>query len=568
MLQIKNIKFGIRFLVIFGLLVIAAVSSGSILYKSAYAQGCVPGPNLGQSCGPDASGRIGTIDSCGLCSNLGCPGQKVFCDSSARCEDPQLDNCTNVHKIYDRCTGCRGCQSNYADCDGNNANGCERQITTSCTTGGQAGTCSDSCCTTCNANPQYVSRQFSEPGTDETGFIRIQGNIRSTNGDIYLNSGRKIQINNSAGAELDIGNNESAGAFHLRVRAPDNAISELVLKQGETEYWALSLRAPSRNFEIWRKVGDSWGTTPVFAIDYNTGNIRIGVTPGVDQLRVFGNVSVAGNMSLERDAGLFTGAISSNFNSNSTRVNSRFLFDQPLRLASTDTPPATASFGNFNNMDVEGTLYYNKTDNKIYVWSNEGGTWDWDQVGGGITNITTPSGGGLDITGVGVAKDIALYDCGVGQILHVNSSGNWECQNAPTAGATYTAGDYVTIGADNRISATHDGCFGPVFAGESANIFNESVNGYRAADNLCGAGKHICTTDEIIGSIRCGATIPPSRSYWIIEGPPSYTAPANDCIGWTSNDPAHRGAFWSFDANGGVGWLAPCSSDLKFACCQ
>lgn len=195
----------------------------------------------------------------------------------------------------------------------------------------------------------------------------------------------------------------------------------------------------------------------------------------------------------------------------------------------------------------------------------------------------------LEITGTLTAGGAAVLtqpaQCGNGQVLQWNGI-TWICATPSTA-PTYTAGDYLTIGADNKISATHSGnCFGPVFQGVDANAPSSGgVGGYIGANARCasyGAGAHVCSTAEVLESIRCTAvpsgpqTAPiftQTGFAWISNGPPGFTANANDCLGWTDGtgvldgQPTY-GAVWNFSPQGGIGWLTSCASPNRFACCR
>ena len=123
-----------------------------------------------------------------------------------------------------------------------------------------------------------------------------------------------------------------------------------------------------------------------------------------------------------------------------------------------------------------------------------------------------------------------------------------------------------------------------MFIGESTADFNAAVVGYAQANALCanGAGNiaksHVCTPDEMINSINHGVlNISPIYTYvasptlWINNGPPAYTASANDCKGWTVTT-----AGPDYDQNFGAAWffgnkfagLTLCSTGRKFACCK
>lgn len=110
------------------------------------------------------------------------------------------------------------------------------------------------------------------------------------------------------------------------------------------------------------------------------------------------------------------------------------------------------------------------------------------------------------------------------------------------------------------------GCFGPIYKQGSSSTSNGSAGGYTGANAQCPSGMHVCAVEEILNSINCGTALPAGGSYWVNGGPPGYTAPANDCIGWTSNASGNLGRFWDFGQQ--AGQLTICSSALPFACCQ
>lgn len=117
-----------------------------------------------------------------------------------------------------------------------------------------------------------------------------------------------------------------------------------------------------------------------------------------------------------------------------------------------------------------------------------------------------------------------------------------------------------------------DGCMGATYAGVTGAIANVNVGGYKAANALCNSafsGSHVCRVEEVMESIRCGVTLPSGTNGWVNGGPPGFTAPANDCAGWT-NSATGYGRFWQFDGTtGGSGTMTPCpTSTLPYACCK
>ena len=155
---------------------------------------------------------------------------------------------------------------------------------------------------------------------------------------------------------------------------------------------------------------------------------------------------------------------------------------------------------------------------------------------------------------------------------------------ALTVTGTLNTGSIVSTGsiAASSITATGtintSGCLGAVFVGVTGQstqgtVTSGALAGYKAANALCNtdhAGSHVCTTEEILGSINCTAPdLSTSGSAWINNGPPGYTATANDCQGWTTNAADAYGAYWAFDINGGQGWVQPCSGTARqFSCCR
>jgi hypothetical protein len=120
-------------------------------------------------------------------------------------------------------------------------------------------------------------------------------------------------------------------------------------------------------------------------------------------------------------------------------------------------------------------------------------------------------------------------------------------------------------------------CAGPVFV-DLVDAHSGSMGGYKGANNTCAAGhpgSHLCTVEEVLRSVSasCGAFVAAGGGlangtrFWIATGPPGFTAPANDCRGWTSAAAGELGAFWEYDANGGRGLLSSCDIAYQLGCC-
>ncbi|HBA36685.1 TPA: hypothetical protein DCZ15_02300 [Candidatus Falkowbacteria bacterium] len=146
---------------------------------------------------------------------------------------------------------------------------------------------------------------------------------------------------------------------------------------------------------------------------------------------------------------------------------------------------------------------------------------------------------------------------------------------------TYKIGNVAAPTADTDVATMGwvNSTLAPVaFASYSTSTpleYNGSQSGYTGVDALCNAvesGSHVCTADEILYTINSGngADIPLDTTFWISNGPPGYTANANDCQGWTSaSATADYGAVWIKLASGdGFGGLNRCSLTYQFACCK
>lgn len=122
------------------------------------------------------------------------------------------------------------------------------------------------------------------------------------------------------------------------------------------------------------------------------------------------------------------------------------------------------------------------------------------------------------------------------------------------------------------------------FVGVTDNTYTGDNNGnpgYAYAHNQCknGAGplygSHVCSAAEILNSIASSSTVPVDV-VWIFNGPPGFTASANDCnarrvaveiIGVNKQ----YGTYWEgtgLGSENGSGFLGYCTLSLKFACCK
>lgn len=205
------------------------------------------------------------------------------------------------------------------------------------------------------------------------------------------------------------------------------------------------------------------------------------------------------------------------------------------------------------NLTVSGNLTVGGNITGNLAWSNLSGFPDACEDGSFVTGIggllTCDAPPAQGVGGSGTANRLAKFTA------------------AATLGNSLISESGTTVTVGGTLSAT--GCFGPVFREASASPSQGSAGGYGGANAQCGAGRHVCTTDEIIMSIHCGVQLPANGSFWVVEGPPGYTAPAGDCQGWTSASGSHFGTYWDFGQGvGGRGIMTICTSQLPFACCQ
>lgn len=106
--------------------------------------------------------------------------------------------------------------------------------------------------------------------------------------------------------------------------------------------------------------------------------------------------------------------------------------------------------------------------------------------------------------------------------------------------------------------------------------YDGNMNGYSGANTHCSSefeGTHLCSVQEILNTINSknvSLIIAWSGTAWIAGGPPGYTANANDCKGFTSNEGSNLGKFWDFDDTTpeGMGWMTNCANSKPLACCK
>lgn len=103
------------------------------------------------------------------------------------------------------------------------------------------------------------------------------------------------------------------------------------------------------------------------------------------------------------------------------------------------------------------------------------------------------------------------------------------------------------------------------------NLSNGTDIGYVAGNAICAAefsGGHFCSAAEVMRAIG-NDQFNFSGTNWIQNGPPGFTANADDCAGWTDNDNTFLGPFWNWDFNAqaGAARLTNCAQSKALLCC-
>lgn len=154
--------------------------------------------------------------------------------------------------------------------------------------------------------------------------------------------------------------------------------------------------------------------------------------------------------------------------------------------------------------------------------------------------------------------------------LRVNRDGDLTVSGAVT-------GTRLCIGADCRTEwPGGEACSGSVFVGRTDTQVDGQRGGYAGVNAECNAkyaGSHLCTVDEVLESVNCGAFTrlgtAVGTKFWVSGGPPGFTASANDCHGWASAGADELGRFWEYTATGGAGWLSSCNiTAYRLGCCR
>lgn len=115
-----------------------------------------------------------------------------------------------------------------------------------------------------------------------------------------------------------------------------------------------------------------------------------------------------------------------------------------------------------------------------------------------------------------------------------------------------------------------------VIVGYTTSNFDGNISlggdiGYVAANAICGSNfteSHFCQKAEVLQTIN-NNNYTFTGTAWFANGPPGYTANADDCAGWTSNANTYLGPFWNWDGNAQAGYarLTNCAQIKPLMCC-
>jgi len=515
-----------------------------------------------------AEGR--ETDECGQCT--GCQPGKILC--TGVCQDPRSDdnNCAAapIHQNYDQCdASCTTCKSDYTSCDGEPGPqyvDCETADMTGDPCDGPGspnpgglGICGDGCCDTCNIDQPYVP-MFGQFGASTATPVDT-GQTGMDQPVIYIDQLDAVQnkdyMNFSTNGNTEfIVNNKG----HLMIGLN---LAGAVLGAGDNAIYTQIENGAQGNFLLFEKIG---GTNPVFSVSH-------------DGIICWNNECRNSWAEVGGGAGLWSEGIEGDeiyYSSDNVGIG----IDNPNELLHLKTEP-----GNNAALDIQSgaadhwAIYHDEGTEDLRFWNVDNRFWFTKEGNFGTPGITLWTDEGSGRVGIDTEVDNEFY-----------INGNGDIQIKIDSDQITNPGDNsfnINNGADDTVfevnedgDANSSGCWGPVYIGSTPGR-DGNMGGYDGANALCKTemgddSAHVCTGQEILNSINCGAGLNPAPGIgyaWISKGPPGYTAPLNDCQGWKSAHPENAGDpitdlgdLWDFGNNRGVG--VTCNLVRPFACCR
>ncbi len=454
------------------------------------------------------------------------------------------------------------------------------------------GTASPSASLTVNGNA------IANPPTD-SGHLATKGYVDSAIQKLWINSSNYLYASSTSwdvgigtttpGAKLDVNGSLAVRGAVSFTNFLYTGSNRLLMVDSDGNVSATTTLAgvsmPSGNAGQTLRYGASgWEATSTIYIK-NDGNVGIGDILSTNKLSVSGNIAGSGDLSISGG-----GTISGNLGIGSMPSYSNITFSRYVdmtgvnhvaylarsqsvvaaMLAGENGNPAGANFGYAGEQMTLGTI-----SNHPLNFITNGGSKMFLSNNGKLGIGTTSPAAALHIYPQTDTEGLRVVSSNYSPLVIVNSSSVDLFRVDETGRARSNA--YCDINGANCFNPSSGWSSNSYFATITSSTYSGNNNdnpGYDQAHSLCNAqlaGSHVCSAEEILNTIRDNKPLP-SVDVWIFNGPPGYTAAANDCEARSTNSGDSKyGAYWqasTTDNIKGRGLLAYCSSKLNLACCH
>lgn len=310
------------------------------------------------------------------------------------------------------------------------------------------------------------------------------------------------------------------------------------------------------------------------------GNVGIGTTTPNSRLfvRGLGSASTTSALNIQ----------------NSSGVSSLFVRDDGYVGVRTTTPGANLHVN--GNAIADTPLAANHLATKSYVdtvaqslWVNSGNYLYASSTSWRVGIGTTSPGAALHIYPQNNIEGLRVVSSNYSPLAIVNSSSADLFRVNQYGDATAVTSSATKMRSNQYCDASGANCFNPSGGWNSVSYFatvtsatyngdNNGNPGYAYAHALCNTqltGSHVCSAEEILNTIRDNQPMP-GVDVWVFNGPPGYTAMANDCDGRRSavgsGTYTAYSSYWQMSDSSylphGRGLLHTCEKSIKFACCK